>query len=493
VTRVRALVRRAFGRLPAACWACAAIAFANAALWATVTPPYQVPDEVAHLTYVQHLAEWKDLPGGSRARGSDLTSEEVGVAAAAVPFNVEGRPTWSAQRLRRFREIEAGLDRRPGSTPPSAINNPPLYYLLAAVPYRLARSADALDVLFAMRLLSAILAAITVAASFMFVRELLPGRRWAPTVGALAVAFQPMFGFMSGGVNNDNLLYALAAVFIYLVARALRRGVDPGLALALGGVAAAGVLTKTSFVGLLPGGAFGVLVALLREPAPRRLRSLAGVAGGAAVFVVVTSLWLAASSVLFDRGASRTTAGLTDSYVTSGTSLRGHLSYIWQVFLPALPGMQGFPSMADSYPLWDTFVQGFVGRFGWWRFGFPPWVNQLGLGIYVGVVALAGAGLVRARAALRGRRLELLSYGLVAAGYVLLVEVAAYRYQVVTDTSFEQARYLLPLLPFYGGLVAVAATAGGRRWGPPLGAFLVVVAMAHSLFAMLLVVGHYYG
>ena len=50
-----------------------------------------------------------------------------------------------------------------------------------------------------MRLVSAPLAAITVLFTFLFLREVLPAAPWAWTVGALAVAFQPMFGFISAG------------------------------------------------------------------------------------------------------------------------------------------------------------------------------------------------------------------------------------------------------------------------------------------------------
>jgi 4-amino-4-deoxy-L-arabinose transferase-like glycosyltransferase len=479
-------------RVPRACLACAAIAFVNAGVWAVITPPFQVPDEIAHVTYVQYIVEWGELPGGT-PHGTSNTSDEMSAAAASVPFSANAQnPAWSPRNLREYRRVQPRLDQRPGSVPPAAVNNPPLYYAVQALPYVAGRDVDAFDRLLLMRLVSALLAAVTVAATFLFVRELLPGRSWAWTVGALAVAFQPMFGFMSGGVNNDNLLYGLGAILAYLVARTMRRGLTPGLAAALALVSLAGMLTKTSFAGLLGGAAFGVVVAITRMPTPARRRA-AVVAGVAAVaFVVPLAGWLVANQEVFGRAASTTTGGFVSSATTDATTLRGHLSYIWQVFLPRLPGMQTFIPTSGAYPLWDTFIQGFVGRFGWWHFGFPLWVNQLALGIYVALVGLTAAGMYRARAALRRRWPELLTFALIAAGYVILVEVASYRYQAVHLQAFEQARYLLPLLPLYGGLVAVAATAGGRRWGPALGAFLVLLAMTHSLFAMLLVIGRYY-
>ena len=51
----------------------------------------------------------------------------------------------------------------------------------------------------------------------------------APAVGrgrppGLLVAFQPMFGFISGAINNDNGVNAAAAAIAYLLIRGLRRG-----------------------------------------------------------------------------------------------------------------------------------------------------------------------------------------------------------------------------------------------------------------------------
>jgi len=38
----------------------------------------------------------------------------------------------------------------------------------------------------------------------MFLRELIPRARWAWTIGALVVAFQPTFNFIAAGVQADN-------------------------------------------------------------------------------------------------------------------------------------------------------------------------------------------------------------------------------------------------------------------------------------------------
>ncbi len=485
-------VRRTLRRVPMACWICAAIAFTNGALWGVITPPWQTPDEIDHFSYVQYIGEYGDLPGGT-PRGPALYSRELAEGAGSVPFNVEGRPNWYPSVGRRVKRlIESDVDHKPDSVGGTTINNQPLYYVLETIPYEIGRSSYINDRLYLMRLLSALLAAATVAFCFFFVREILPGTPWAATTGALMVAFQPMFGFISGGVNNDNLLWTCSAALIYLVGRALRRGLTPWLGAAIGAAALAGVMTKTNFTGLLPGAGLGCILAAWRAPLAQRRTAITGVITAGVVLLVPLGLWLMAAQTLFDRAPNTATAGFASNTVNAGATLSGQASYLWQVFLPRLPGMRPFSNFGGQYPLWNPYFQSFIGRFGWFRFGFPMWVNWTALAIFGGVFTLAGAALWRARAVLRSRWAELITFAAILVGYIGLVEIASYRFQVVNHTGFEQVRYLLPLLPFYALLLAVAARGAGKRWGQAVGVLFVTLAVAHTLFSMILVVGHYY-
>ena len=216
-------------RVPRAALVCAAIAFVNGACWAVITPSLWVPDEVAHVGYVQRLAEAHKLPSTGAPvddiRVPGLAGEQV-AAYEGLPFGIEGRPSWapSADRRLQARFDSGELERtRPGQAVYIG-NHPPLYYLLEAIPYSVAKNTGFLNRLLAMRLFSALLGAVTVFFIFLFLRELLPRTPWAWTVGALAVAFQPMVGFMTGGVNNDVLVYAASAALFFGFARAFRRG-----------------------------------------------------------------------------------------------------------------------------------------------------------------------------------------------------------------------------------------------------------------------------
>lgn len=493
--------RRARRWLPAAGWGCTVIAFLHGAVWATVTPAFQVPDESAHAGYVQYLAEKGRPPptgrGGSTAAsrrealatGNDL-SEEHEAIYFSLPFGTEAKPSWSQARDEALRRrLNQDLSQSTVSGARSANSYPPLYYAVEALPVRLASGLDALDRLYLMRLVSALFAAATVAFVYLFLRELLPATPWARTVGALAVAFQPVFGFMSGGVNNDNLLYTAGAALVFALARALRRGLTPRLGIGIAVAVAVGMLTKPGMIALVPGAAVGVALAAWRSPArrPALLGTVAAAGTLAAVglaFVLLNTVVLGRATVIGEDLVSEAAGRLL--------SMRGQASYLWQFFLPQLPFMaEQFPAY-PSYPVWDVYIQGFIGRFGYFQYGFPPWANNVGLAVLGAVTALAGLALARTRGLLRRRWPELACYGLLLVGLMILNAVVGYRSRALTGANFEQPRYLFPLLALYGGLVAVAARGAGRHWGPALGAFLVVLAVGHSLFAILLTIARYY-
>ncbi|MDQ3641150.1 MAG: DUF2142 domain-containing protein [Actinomycetota bacterium] len=497
----RKVVRRARHRalrwLPAAGWACAAIATANAAVWAGVTPAFQVPDETSHVGYAQYLAETGRPPSLKAIEQSDdpLTmSDEYMAVLRHLPFTVEGKPSWSSRQDDDLRVLleRSQLSRRQELGGGGATRYSPLYYALEAVPMRAGARLDAIDRLFAMRLVPPLFAGITVAFAFLFLRELFPGTPWSWTLGALAIALQPVFGFMSGGVNNDNLLWPAAAALIYLMARAFRRGLSPGLGLAMGVTGVVGFLAKPSMLSLLPGAAFGVFLMVWRGQREHRRRAVLGAGAAAAAFLMPTLTWLALETTLLNRPLGATTGALSTGSLKVQPSLVGQASYLWQFFLPKLPFMEDAFGSYPDYPVWDVYIRGFIGRFGWFQYGFPIWANQLGLAVLIGVGAAAAVALVKAGPRVRGRWAELSCHAVMALGVLALNGIAGYRSRLATGIGFEQPRYLFPVLALYGAVVALAARAGGRRWGPSVAAFLVVLAAGHSLFAMLVTVGRYY-
>jgi 4-amino-4-deoxy-L-arabinose transferase-like glycosyltransferase len=471
-----------------AMWVCAAVATLSGWVWSVATPYFQVPDEIVHVGYVHYLGETGKIPGRVAPHvGQFDLSEELASAVNDVPFSYQGVPDWSRKRsdavhraldgkLARVHEPEAG----------AAANNPPLYYLLEAIPYRITRSANLFDRIMAMRLFSSLFLGATAAFSFLFVRELLPRTPWAWTVAGMAVALQPLAGFIAGGVNPDSLLWAACAALFWQIAVLLRRGLTVRRAAAVGIALSAGLLTKAAMFAMVPGALLALAIGAwrLRRVAPRR--ALAGAVTGLAACVLPFLLWVATSQSL--------SGGEGGAAVAPGLGARAHydlakgISYIWQLYLPTMPFLNDqFP----GYPLWNIFFQGFVGRYGYFFYGFPNWVNQLGLAIAVAVIALAARHLWVRRGVLRRRLPELLCYVVLTVALLLLVGIAGFRFKEDVGLPFEQTRYLFLILPLYGALVAVAARGAGR-YARQAAVLLVAVLAAHEIFSVLLTLKHYY-
>lgn len=478
---------------------CFAVAFINAAIWGLVIPPFQVPDEVAHFGYAQYFAETgKPPPQGDKPAYSP--QEQVTLNGLYF-FNTIGRP-----QLRGVLSgpeddaLRAALAAGPspvgeGGTD-SITNQPPLYYAAEAAVYRLSPSSNILTRLAFMRLLSAFLAACTVLAVFMFMRELFPNTRWAWTAGALVAAFQPTFDFISAGVQGDTLLYLTSALSFTLLLRAYRRGLTMSCAAAIGAVTAAGLLAKLTFIGLVPGIALAVALLTWRERSRGRgsairLPLVAGLVAGAPVV-----LYLLLNSFAWHRSGGATAGGLAGATATAlpnGTkiTMRETLDYTWELYLPRLWFMHH--AYFATYPGWITWLDGLVGHFGWLDYTFPIWVYEDALDIFYGLSGLAILGLVRLRSRLLGVLPIFVCFGVMALGVLGEIGYAGLRYRLNTGSPFEQGRYLLPMLVFWSAFVVLAARGAGRRWAPALAAVFVVAAMAHGLFAETLTIARYYG
>ena len=108
------------------------------------------------------------------------------------------------------------------------------------------------------RLFSVLLGAATVYLTYRIAREVAPAR---PDVALLAAAFNaflPMFLFISGAVNNDNLAVPLASLALLLMIRIVTRRADGYFPVrwtewaAVGVVLGLAALTKEGTLGLFP-------------------------------------------------------------------------------------------------------------------------------------------------------------------------------------------------------------------------------------------------
>jgi 4-amino-4-deoxy-L-arabinose transferase-like glycosyltransferase len=475
-------------RISLAAWLCALIAIVNAVCWSVISPPFQLPDEPDHFAYAQHLAETGQLPSSSSknyppAEESALTY----LLQREVRFSPENHPIASATAQRRLESALAlPLSRSAPGDAGLATSQPPLYYALEVIPYDLASGGTLLDRLALMRLLSALMGGATALFAYLFLRETLPGPPWAWTVGGLGVALTPTLGMMSGAVNPDALLFAISAALFYCIARAFRRGLTRRLAIATGAVIVVGCMTKLTFVGLLPGAVCGLFTLAIRAARASRRSAyttlaiaLAPLAGTACLYVILNS-----SSGQSSLGAFRGAI----AFVRHLGSTPNPLAYIWQVFLPRLPGMK--PVLHGVSPVTIWFEQ-LVGKYGWLDTTFPSWVVKVALVPTVLIAVLFVRELLARRGSLYRRGVEIATYAAMSLGVLFMIGAAEYVHR--TPGEYMQFRYLLPMVVLMGATLALAARGAGRRWSPIAGTLIVLLVLAHDLFSQLLVISRYYG
>jgi hypothetical protein len=490
VARLRSIA----ARVPRAGWACAAIACLSAVSWSLITPPFQSPDEPAHFAYTTQLAERGSLP----VEGHGYVPQALSVVLNDLHQNtVRGSPerhpiSTHAEQRHLEEDLARPADRVGEGAAGVATSEPPLYYALEAIPYEIGSSGTVLDRLELMRLLSALMAGVTALFGYLFVREALPRAPWAWAVGGLGIALAPLLGAMSGAVNPDAMLYAVCAVVFYLLARGFRRGLTTWLAVAIGAATAVGILTKLNFIAVLP----GILVA--SALLTLRARSIHGrKAYRSLVLVLAIAALPAVVYILANLIAHHPAFGLlSDGIKLTGRegSLSKEISYIWQLYLPRLPGMHNdFPGLSSTLQIWFNRS---VGLYGWIDTSFPGWVDTIALVAATLVAMLGLRSLLMDRVALRRRLPELAVYALIGVGVLGLV--GADSFLAFGQRSSERAgeysepRYLLPLLPLLGAVLVLAARGAGRRWGPTVGTLLVLLILAHELFSQLLVISRFY-
>lgn len=440
--------------------------------WTLVTPPWQSPDENSHFGYVQHLVETGEIPGDpdrpsiSTEQATAATLSGADQAAAQELAPMELRPAREREYERVAREFGEEQRSDGGGLNPAAFN-PPLYYLSVAPAYLVFEDASVFTRLWAMRVLSLGWLLLSVLAGWLLARELFGPDPVAKVAIAGLAGLAPMTQFIGASVTPDAALYPLWTLALAVGVRLLRLGATPRRAAALGVLVGLAVLTKATSYVLVPAAGAALLAAAWRS------RSALPVLVGAAVLAVTVAPWFLLSASL-DRPAAAQVGVVAGQ---TGFQPNEFASYLWQYYLPRLPFMTEFRTVAETLPAYDLLIKGSFGQFGWLEVQLPEWVYVVVSGAVLLTLGTLLVQLVRRRRlTLPAAYLALLTVGLLAA-----LHLGEYPQLKGGATNFIQGRYLLPLVGVAGAAL-VQATRGlpeARRRqgiGALLGLLLVVDA-----------------
>jgi 4-amino-4-deoxy-L-arabinose transferase-like glycosyltransferase len=484
-------VRERLRRIPPGLGAVLVVSALLAITWACVTPAFQAPDEQRHYTYTQTLAERFALPGDPDRPGfsTQVTEGMAAMNADQVAGQRTVKPEWSPAAERAWAATHSQAPRDDGGGPSPASTYPPVSYAWEALGYLAASSGSVFDQLLGARLMSAFWLPFTVLGTWLLAGELFGRRRLLQTVAASVPALAPMVVFISGSVSPDGMLYAVWSFALWLGVRAVRRGVpvrDGVGFFALVGLAC--VVKATSFA-LLPA---ALLVAGFGLYS-RRSYGLGRVVRLGAIIAVPLALTLGIwvlGAKLFDRLAaaqiSDTTASIT------GTNWREMLSYVWQYYLPRIPGQTDYPirPIGGGYPLLQVWITQGWGAFGWLEVKWAAGVYRVLGVITVGVGAAAAAALWRSRRAIDWRVASFLA--LACLSLLAGLHWTDYHQLEAGSRGFMQARYLFPVIAVFGAALAGAVSVVPARVRPAVAGGTVAGLFVFHLFAFGLVLSRFY-
>ncbi|MDA2929355.1 glycosyltransferase family 39 protein [Acidobacteria bacterium AH-259-O06] len=237
----------------------------RALFYISVTPLWEGFDEHAHFAYVQIISQQYRLPLNHR----EPVSEEIFVSLKSSPLPWEPRafgighthdeywmlPESERNQLQqRLKNIPPAWGRLPTSGMGSHLEiyeaqQPPLYYFLMSVPYRLLKSYSLVERVFALRILSVLIASVLILPTFYLSKLVFESGKIALAVCGI-MAFMPELMIDVCRIGNDSLSIALFSVLI--VISVCSQMVTYRISLALGIILGLGLLTKAYFFTAIP-------------------------------------------------------------------------------------------------------------------------------------------------------------------------------------------------------------------------------------------------
>lgn len=415
----------------------AAVGLVRGLYWVAVTEVFNPIDEGAHYAYVESMARDLRPPVVGRDRLSADALDLVKRVRTSFWLSAPVPPSPHDERWGAVAESYEGVQG-------------PLYYLLMAAPYRLARPFGALSSLYAVRAASVLLSLLAVPIAYALARELFPRRRdvWV-AAPALLVLLQGFNGNLAS-VTNDALVVPLAGAALLSFCRSARHGLDDLGAVLTGALVGLALATKSNMVALVPLiglGAAGVVV-VQRVPW-RRLARWTGITGATAALTV--SPWAAWN--LFQYGSlsaseevDKITGPMQPDHPFSLDGLREHL-------------------VGSTVGFWDFQLVGHR-------------LDRYMVTVSIAACAVVVAGIVASM--VRRRRRDTAVLGWLGSSYaVTAATMIAVIYGVFAGRSSTVGRHMYPALIAVVVAVAGAAFVAGRRWGGWL-ALAVVANLALS-------------
>jgi 4-amino-4-deoxy-L-arabinose transferase-like glycosyltransferase len=221
------------------------ISLVHGLIYSAVIPPWQSPDEPRHFEYVSLLCEKRRL----------ITEKDVSPPLQrAIIASMQEHNFWQFGRgfFNPQKPPQSFADIWGAGGPTTLLHRSPLYYLLGLPFFALVAGKDLVTQLYTLRLLSVILGMLTVLIAWCTARELFPDDDFMRIGVPAFIALLPMFAFMAGSVNSDNLANLVVSLLLLLLVIVFRRGLSWPRALGILVLVAVGLATKRTTTSVIP-------------------------------------------------------------------------------------------------------------------------------------------------------------------------------------------------------------------------------------------------
>ncbi len=218
--------------------------FALGTTYSIITPLFEAPDELQHYARTKRLAEAIGLiqldPAVSQFAHQERYQQPLYhlVGALATFWDDAG----DMSKLLWFNpHADIGVAKEDGNV------NLLVHTSAESFPYR----GTSLGV-HALRLLSVLMGAGTVLMTYLIALQISPQRQHLALGAAAINAFIPQFLFISGAVNNDNLVTILSSLVLWLLIPLVETPISIRRSILIGVIIGLATLTKVNSLGLLP-------------------------------------------------------------------------------------------------------------------------------------------------------------------------------------------------------------------------------------------------
>ena len=378
----------------------------TAAMYSVITPAWETPDEVGHFDYVVHLLTYRVLPMqrmGQLGEAHQPPLYYMIAAIAAFPaeindsigaFRPNPRFMWSGHG---FNEVNASFHNSDETFP----------FRGQSLVLHLARG------------ISVLMGMVTVALVIRMGLIIFPDRPVIALLAGVLVAFNPQFLFISGSVNNDNLLTLSATGAWWQVLHALKRPKQGRQWIYVGIWVAIAIMAKLSgFVVAVVTG-IGLAVSAIHK------RSIKIFVQGALALILpvilITGWWFARNQILYGDPLGWAMFKNVYSVAFRNSPLQ------WN----------------DLYLFFTTQINSFWGVFGWLNVWAPSWFYTFMR--ISGLLGFLGVGFFVAR------RYNRLSSFQRMALIIMVLAVMAQEFFILwsitrLDAAWYQGRFLFPVI-----------------------------------------------